>query len=239
MISPRQTIKKERIDNPVSTSLEDLIEVLDGESGDNFMSGLNSGEIARYEYSASPKRLPGETAIPVNQPRPNENRFKIEDDFFDELDQFQETIAALSISPTKVQHTPTSMLRPAKAASPVIAGRKKLPVPPSLKPVRKHTSKFRGVHFHRKSGKFRAQIQLKGKRVSIGSYATDVLAAQAYDNKAREHLGSRAKLNFPISLNEGKSAAVSLSSGFRGVCLTKRDHKWLAQVSFSGNVTKK
>ena len=136
---------------------------------------------------------------------------------------------------SKTQQQPLMPLQPPtvdlRAVQPLASPHIQLAQHSNLREV-KQTSNFRGVHFHRKSGKWRAQIQLKGKRVSIGSYETDFLAAQAYDKKAREAHGARAKLNFPLSSEEGTSAAsVSSSSRFRGVCMTKQDQKWLSQVS--------
>lgn len=54
---------------------------------------------------------------------------------------------------------------------------------------------FKGVS---KSGdKWRATIQVDGKRKALGRFANPVNAAHAYDCAARKHFGKFARLNFP------------------------------------------
>ena len=63
-------------------------------------------------------------------------------------------------------------------------------------PVRK-TSKYRGVSWERRYSRWRAQIGHAGKILNVGRFMTDEDAARAYDRKARELHGDRARLNFP------------------------------------------
>lgn len=56
---------------------------------------------------------------------------------------------------------------------------------------------FKGVWHDRKTGKYWAHICFEGKVVRLGSFATAVEAARAYDRKARELFGQFACLNFP------------------------------------------
>lgn len=56
-----------------------------------------------------------------------------------------------------------------------------------------HTSKHIGIH--QRGQRWRAQIVQEGKRISIGSYATEKEAALAYNEKATELFGSFANLN--------------------------------------------
>lgn len=60
-----------------------------------------------------------------------------------------------------------------------------------------NTSGFKGVSFHKATGKWRAQINLSDRRSHLGSHATAADAARAYDAAAREHFGEFAYLNFP------------------------------------------
>lgn len=60
---------------------------------------------------------------------------------------------------------------------------------------REFTSKYRGVHS--RNGYFVASIRFKGKLVTVGNFDCEKDAALAYDYKARELLGDKAKLNFP------------------------------------------
>ena len=124
---------------------------------------------------------------------------------------------------------------------------------------------FRGVHFNRASGKWRAQIERLvtesyyhsdgrqmersyNKKMSLGCFETDVLAAHAYDDAAWQALGPHAHLNFPgelLSCIVKKKPATSFSqvrelntlallqpkqqtSTLRGV--TKYRKGWRAQV---------
>ena len=61
----------------------------------------------------------------------------------------------------------------------------------------KNTSScYKGVSWHSKNKKWHAQIKLNGKKYHIGSFKNEEDAARAYDEKAREHFGEFAKLNF-------------------------------------------
>jgi hypothetical protein len=53
---------------------------------------------------------------------------------------------------------------------------------------------YRGVHKH--SRRWRAMISIGENRVRLGSFATELEAAIAYDRMAREHHGEFAVLNF-------------------------------------------
>jgi hypothetical protein len=59
------------------------------------------------------------------------------------------------------------------------------------------TSRFKGVCFESWTKKWRANIVVDGKRRSLGRYADEIAAAQAYDDAARELFGQYAWLNFP------------------------------------------
>ena len=51
---------------------------------------------------------------------------------------------------------------------------------------------LKGVHVHKQTGKYRAQIRVDGKRIHIGVYDTAEEAHQAYLNKAVELFGEFA-----------------------------------------------
>jgi hypothetical protein len=71
----------------------------------------------------------------------------------------------------------------------------------------KNTSRYRGVCLKRNavSRPWAAQITYKRKTLSLGYYATEEEAARAYDAKARELKGIRAKLNFPANTHHGEA----------------------------------
>jgi len=58
------------------------------------------------------------------------------------------------------------------------------------------TSKFKGVSASR--GVWRSQIRAGGRNTSIGHYASEIEAAEAYDCAARLHFGEFAATNFGI-----------------------------------------
>lgn len=59
------------------------------------------------------------------------------------------------------------------------------------------SSKFKGVHWHRRDRKWQARIQATGQRSQIGYFKTEKEAAQAYDAAARRYFGEFANVNFP------------------------------------------
>lgn len=72
------------------------------------------------------------------------------------------------------------------------------PAPESAKSGRKNpSSRYRGVTLHKQSGRWRAVIVTTTGVKTIGAYRDEEEAARAYDRKARELLGDRARLNFP------------------------------------------
>ena len=62
------------------------------------------------------------------------------------------------------------------------------------------SSRFKGVYFRRRSGKWCAGIRHCGHDLHIGTFDDEIEAAQAYDRKAHELFGEYAYLNFPEEL---------------------------------------
>ncbi len=59
------------------------------------------------------------------------------------------------------------------------------------------SSRFKGVHFEKRTGRWRANIVVDGKAVRLGRFRDELAAAEAYDEAARELFGEHARLNFP------------------------------------------
>jgi len=59
------------------------------------------------------------------------------------------------------------------------------------------SSQYKGVSYDKEHKKWEAGITVKGRRIHIGLFATEIQAAHAYDQKARELFGPFAYLNFP------------------------------------------
>lgn len=57
-------------------------------------------------------------------------------------------------------------------------------------------SQYKGVTWHKKSGKWQAQIMLDGKNKHIGLHSDELEAAKAYDKKAQELHGEFSNRNF-------------------------------------------
>jgi len=58
------------------------------------------------------------------------------------------------------------------------------------------TSKYKGVYWNKHKNKYMSRITLNGKLMFIGYFNNETLAAQAYDEKAKELHGEYARLNF-------------------------------------------
>jgi len=67
----------------------------------------------------------------------------------------------------------------------------------SAGPNRRGSSRFKGVYFLKRTGKWLATIGYHGKTIHLGSFDDEIEAAKAYDRKARELFGEFAYLNFP------------------------------------------
>lgn len=57
-------------------------------------------------------------------------------------------------------------------------------------------SQFKGVSCDVRDGRWTAVIRVNGRNKSLGRFDTEVAAAKAYDDAAREHFGDFAYLNF-------------------------------------------
>lgn len=59
------------------------------------------------------------------------------------------------------------------------------------------TSRYKGVHWHRRLKKWAAQITCDKKTYHLGYFTEEIDAAKAYDRAARKYHGAFASLNFP------------------------------------------
>jgi hypothetical protein len=58
---------------------------------------------------------------------------------------------------------------------------------------------FRGVYFQHDKGKYRAHIEINGRRRHLGYFDFPTAAARAYDKEAFRAWGAAAFLNFPAA----------------------------------------
>ena len=61
------------------------------------------------------------------------------------------------------------------------------------------SSRYKGVHWHKRIGKWAAAIQYDKKVYHVGYFGDEIAAAKAYDEKARELFGEYGFLNFASS----------------------------------------
>lgn len=63
---------------------------------------------------------------------------------------------------------------------------------------KRKSSKYKGVHWHKKSQKWAAAITFNNKTHHLGYFIDEIEAAKAYDRAAKKYHGDFASLNFPI-----------------------------------------
>ena len=64
---------------------------------------------------------------------------------------------------------------------------------------RKGTSKYKGVSWDKKYNKWVANLMHNSKTIKIGLFDSELLAAEVYDERAKEIFGEFAYLNFKVS----------------------------------------
>ena len=129
---------------------------------------------------------------------------------------------------------------------------------PTPAPLANHdrvSSNYRGVSWHKRSGKWEAKITHEKRRNYLGAFQDEVEAARAYDKRARQLYGAAAQLNFPRA-GEKKGAVLhrvddalrarasvtnaevekrkrqnKAASMYRGVSWHKQRCKWVAHIS--------
>ena len=60
-----------------------------------------------------------------------------------------------------------------------------------------YSSEYKGVCWHKRDKKWRAQIMVDGKQIHLGYFIDEMDAASAYDEAAMKYHGDFARLNFP------------------------------------------
>ena len=60
---------------------------------------------------------------------------------------------------------------------------------------KKSKSKFKGVSWHKRDKRWRAEIKVDGTRIHLGYYVNAIEAVSAYDQAAKKYFGEFAVLN--------------------------------------------
>lgn len=66
--------------------------------------------------------------------------------------------------------------------------------------IKSNTSGYKGVVFHKRAGKWQAQIMIGSKSIYLGLFNAKEQAAKAYDEAAVKYHGEFAVLNFPLEI---------------------------------------
>ena len=151
------------------------------------------------------------------------------------------------------QQTPGGGGGPATALAPGAATAGTTGAQPGAEKKRARTTKYRGVTFHKRTGRYEAHMWSGGKQMYLGGFSSEAKAATAFDFMALKCRGDDAQLNFPRSTYAGDEAwlqkvtadelMLSLrrhskgfsrgTSKFRGVSLNPNG-KWEARCSEGG-----
>jgi hypothetical protein len=108
-----------------------------------------------------------------------------------------------------------------------------------------NTSGYKGVYFHKVTGKYESRICFNQKDICLGTYKDPIDAALAYNVKAQElneKFDCKYTLN-PVDQPEGSNCNLELlkkrllsgnASGYKGVSFHKRQGKYQSHISFDG-----
>jgi hypothetical protein len=78
------------------------------------------------------------------------------------------------------------------------------------------SSRFKGVCFNKQNKKWVAYINVENKRIYLGNFNSEIDAAKAYDEAAKNYRGVFAKLNFPKEI-ERSPRRLNLRSAVRSI----------------------
>lgn len=109
----------------------------------------------------------------------------------------------------------------------------------------KRTTKYHGIWFDPKDGRWCVYIWVDGKRILVGSRDEEIDAARTYDRAARHFHGADARLNFPkeklpaasvaeLRAEQRAARASTQSSPYRGVGWAPGHGTWEARISVGG-----
>ena len=99
------------------------------------------------------------------------------------------------------------------------------------------TSKYKGVHWNKKSGLWEATIRKHGQQVSLGMYEDEIAAASAYNDSARQIWGEYAVLNDidEVDYKKMRHFRKTLKPHSRYLGVSRHvSGKWVARLTMNG-----
>ncbi|WP_257153250.1 AP2 domain-containing protein [Bacillus toyonensis] len=101
------------------------------------------------------------------------------------------------------------------------------------------TSKYKGVYFNKRNGKFSAYIQKNRRRLFLGNYEKEEDAAYYYNEREKELHGEFAVLNvlpedYEPTVPFAPNMIIEQYSKYRGVTYSKRDKRYIAAIHNKG-----
>lgn len=100
------------------------------------------------------------------------------------------------------------------------------------KQIKRVSSVYKGVSWDRTSNKWSSKIKYDRKKIHIGTFDCEKMAAKAYDIYADKYFGEFARLNFPDELNDGSVILPERkTSKYYGVSYNKQRQRWVVQVN--------
>lgn len=101
------------------------------------------------------------------------------------------------------------------------------------------TSKFKGVSWNKRSGKWSCFIKINGEGIYIGRFENEIECARHYNLASKELFGDFAKFNdvlplFPDHKMDKIVLKSSNTSGFRGIFFNKKNGNWVSQIRDNG-----
>lgn len=95
-------------------------------------------------------------------------------------------------------------------------------------------SKYKGVYWFKEQEIWRVQVYVNGKRKPYGLFTNEIAASNCYNYYAKESFGEFALLNdcpyMPKEEWQQYMRGTKRSSKYIGVCYSKNDKKWIAQI---------
>lgn len=111
----------------------------------------------------------------------------------------------------------------------------------NLRRHKKFSSRFKGVSWNAARYVWEAELTFDNHPVYLGQFASEIQAAQAYNDGALRYFGEFASLNIinkdtpdDVRYRQGKAIKSSRTSKYRGVSFCKKRHAWTADIQVNG-----